>query len=24
LMDEFESGQNGEDVVDLISEYPPL
>ena len=24
LMDEFESGQKGEDVVDLISEYPPL
>ena len=24
LMDEFESGQIGEDVVDLISEYPPL
>ena len=24
LMDEFESGQNGEEVVDLISEYPPL
>ena len=24
LMKEFESGQNGEDVVDLISEYPPL
>ena len=24
LMDEFESGQKGEDVVELISEYPPL
>ena len=24
LMDEFESGQIGEDVVDLVSEYPPL
>ena len=24
LMEEFESGQKGEDVVDLISEYPPL
>ena len=24
LMKEFESGQKGEDVVDLISEYPPL
>ena len=24
LMEEFESGQTGEDVVDLISEYPPL
>ena len=24
LMDEFESGQKGEDVVDLVSEYPPL
>ena len=24
LMKEFESGQKGEDVVELISEYPPL
>ena len=24
LMDEFESGQKGEDVVELISEYTPL
>ena len=24
LMKEFESGQRGEDVVELISEYPPL
>ena len=24
LMKEFESGQKDEDVVDLISEYPPL
>ena len=24
LMDEFESGQKAEDVVQLISEYPPL
>jgi len=24
LMEEFESGQKGEDVVDLVSEYPPL
>ena len=24
LMKEFESGQKGEDVVDLASEYPPL
>ena len=24
LMEEFESGQKGEDVVELISEYPPL
>ena len=24
LMKEFESGQKGEDVVDLVSEYPPL
>ena len=24
LMGEFESGQKGEDVVDLVSEYPPL
>ena len=24
LSEEFESGQKGEDVVELISEYPPL
>ena len=24
LMDEFESGQKAEDVVQLMSEYPPL
>ena len=24
LSEEFESGQKGEDVVDLVSEYPPL
>ena len=24
LMEEFERGQKGEDVVELISEYPPL
>ena len=24
LAEEFESGQKGEDVVELISEYPPL